>query len=324
MDPSSPPLPRVTIHLLFQLQGGTWLGVTGKSFWPRSTCRGCVQPHGIWQGWNHSSLLQSGIVQLVIASWLPFSEWLQDVIPNWTEIHPVHLCTWHGKELRCCSRGPASKWSKVRNLHAGNYIETWQEPGLTVAAAETEDTWKNGPCFPTGFTWGRCWKSRKGLGALHKWLPVEPQEKGNVHLPGEEIIPPYLSWSPSLAVPPQDLPHISAASLPLSMGKLPILCILGDAHKKPLQEQWGGQKKSQYTLYTSASRSLHQGVHWGGSLGVECLAFLVPLPLPLALEIPDLVKIVDQHHRCGRKVSEIQCRGRLAFLGVREKGNMVN
>lgn len=141
MDPSSPPLPRVTIHLLFQLQGGTWLGVTGKSFWPRSTCRGCVQPHGIWQGWNHSSLLQSGIVQLVIASWLPFSERLQDVIPNWTEIHPVHLCTWHGKELRCCSRGPASKWSKVRNLHAGNYIETWQEPGLTVAAAETEDTW---------------------------------------------------------------------------------------------------------------------------------------------------------------------------------------
>lgn len=78
----------------------------------------------------------TSIVQRMVASWSFFSEWLQDVLQNCTETHPMHPCTWHGKELRWCSRGTALQvkqsevftcWKLYRNLAGArsDYSYSW-------------------------------------------------------------------------------------------------------------------------------------------------------------------------------------------------------
>lgn len=54
-----------------------------------------------------------------------------------------------------------------------------------------------------------------------------------------------------------------------------------------------------------------------------CLAFLVSLPLPLALAVPGTVEVqrptLRNHRSCGRNVWEMQDGASVTFLGVRRK-----
>lgn len=147
----------------------------------------------------------------------------------------------------------------------------------------------------------------------------------------EKKLSPHISLDPQpgclISGPPSQLCCFPASFqlLPLNMAKAPIFCTVGDAHKSPVKSSEADKTKSQYTPCTNGC--IHQCIQLcapGCALewlpGSCTFGFLVSLPLPLALKVPDLVKILNQQHRrCGRKVSEIQDRSRLAFLRVRDK-----
>lgn len=79
LNPPSPPLPCATAHLLLP-----------------PTCRDCGWPHGTLGGQHYPLPHSPGtlVMQLVVASWLLFSDYPQDVIQDWIGLAsnpPLHM-----------------------------------------------------------------------------------------------------------------------------------------------------------------------------------------------------------------------------------------
>lgn len=268
----------------------------------------------------------TSIVQVVATSWLLFSEWLQDVVQNWAEIHPMHLCTWHGKELKWCSRGTALQvkqsealtcWELYRNL-AGARTDcsySWNRRYLIKWLVSLQDSHVAG-AGRAGRGWEHCISGY--LQGHRRRGPFTCQKKLSPHTSLD-----LSAWLSHLGTSiPAPLPPCLLPAPAPQHSKTPSSLHCGGCTQKPCQRAVRWTKKIPIHPIHQCIQASAPGCALGWLLGAACLAFLAS---PFG---------TGNSWLCGNPWSAPQKmweknlrntgRGRLGFHGVREKGSMIN